>query len=186
MMPEELNDLSGPFNPDLTFADLSKDFLLKIMEVWQFAWIHMAQAFFVATKKRYGLDVANEIQLEAWETVGTKVNPRYPKIGNIQMNTVLDSLKAAQLPLDNTMGNLYKAQYDIRNENHVILTIPQCRSLLYYEREAPEMIDFNCLVLEERMMKKYFMNPKLKVTPLKLPPRKSPDEIACQWELKIE
>ena len=184
-MPEELNDLSGPFNPDLTYRDLSKDFLLKIMEVWQFAWIHMATAFYAATRKRYGVEAANEIQLEAWETVGEKVNPRYPKIANIQMNTVLDSLKATQLPLDNTMGNLYKALYDVKNENHVILTIPQCRSLLYYEREAPEMIDFFCHVLEERIMKKYFINPKLKVTPLKVPPRQSPDEIACQWELKI-
>jgi hypothetical protein len=185
-MAQELNDLSGPFNPDLTFADLSKDFLLKIMEVWQFAWIHMATAFYAATRKRYGTDAANEIQLEAWETVGEKVNPRYPKIGNIQMNTVLDSLKAAQLPLDNTMGNLYKAQYEIKDENHVILTLPQCRSLLYYEREDPEMINFFCHVLEERIMKKYFINPKVKVTPLKVPPRRSPEEIACQWELKID
>jgi hypothetical protein len=185
-MAQEIEDLSGPFDPNLTHRDLSKEFLLKIMEVWQFAWIHMATAFYDATRKRYGMDVANEIQLEAWQTVGEKVNPRYPKIANIEMKTVLDSLKAAQLPLDNTMGNLYKAQYDIKNENHVIMTLPQCRSLLYYEREAPEMIDFFCHVLEERMMKKYFINPKLKVTPLKLPPRNSKDEIACQWELTIE
>ena len=48
-MAEELNDLSGPFNPDLTFRDLSKEFLLKIMEVWQFAWIHMATAWWIPT-----------------------------------------------------------------------------------------------------------------------------------------
>jgi hypothetical protein len=30
------------------------------------------------------------------------------------------------------------------------------------------------------------INPKMKVTPLKLPPRKSKDEIACQWEFRLD
>jgi len=186
MPNRELDDLSGPFDPELTFADLSKDFLLKIMDVWQFAWIHLATAFYEATKKRFGIDAANDIQLEAWETVGEKVNPRYAKIGNIKLETVVDSLKALQLPLDNTMGNLYKTQFNIINDNHVIITIPQCRSLLYYEREAPEMINWFCHVLEKKAMEKYLINPKIKVTPLKLPPRQSPDEPSCVWEFKIE
>jgi len=186
MVKKELNDLSGPFDPNLTFADLSKDFLLKIMEVWQFAWVHMATAFYDITREKCGIDMANEIQLLAWERVGETVNPRYPKIANIKLNTVLDSLKAIQLPLDNTMGNLYKTQHNIINENHVIITIPQCRSLLYYEKKAPEMIHWFCHVLEKRVMEKYLINPKIKVTPLKLPPRKSPDEPSCVWEFKLE
>ncbi len=185
-MAKELDDLSGPFNPDLTFADLSKEFLLKIMEVWQFAWIHMATAFYDITKERYGFDAANEIQLEAWERIGDKVNPRYPKIANIKLNTVVDSLKAIQLPLDSTMGNLYQAQYDIKSENHVVITLPQCRSLLYYEKHAPEMINWFCHVLEKKAMEKYLINPRIKVTPLKLAPRESPDEPSCVWEFKIE
>jgi len=186
MARKELDDLSGPFDPDLTFADLSKGFLLKIMEVWQFAWIHMAQAFYTATRERFGIDAANEIQLEAWEKIGATVNPRYAKIGNIQLNTVVDSLKALQLPLDNTMGNLYRTQHNIINENHVIITVPQCRSLLYYEKNDPEMINWFCHVLEKKAMEKYLINPKIKVTPLKLAPRKSPDEPSCVWEFKME
>jgi hypothetical protein len=30
------------------------------------------------------------------------------------------------------------------------------------------------------------INPKMKVTALKLPPRKSKDEIACRWEIGLE
>jgi hypothetical protein len=29
-------------------------------------------------------------------------------------------------------------------------------------------------------------NPNIKVRPLKLPPRKSKDEIACKWEFSLE
>ena len=32
----------------------------------------------------------------------------------------------------------------------------------------------------------HFYNPKMKVTALKLPPRRSVDDICCQWEFKID
>jgi len=100
------------------------------------------------------------------------MNPRYPKIANIQLNTVLDSLKCLQLPLDNNIGPLYPVEYEIINPNHVIMTISQCRSLVYYEREAPEMIKPVCHELEEATIRHYLI--------------KSQEEIACQWEFTIE
>jgi len=35
-------------------------------------------------------------------------------------------------------------------------------------------------------MAAYFNNPKIKVTPLKLPPRASPDEPCCRFDIKLE
>jgi hypothetical protein len=40
--------------------------------------------------------------------------------------------------------------------------------------------------MEQPVMEKFLNNPKIKVTPLKRPPRKSADDTFCQWELKIE
>ena len=182
----ELNDYSGPFRPDLTFDDFSKEFLLKLMTVWQFAWIRMADSWYEAVKGRFGAKAANDCSLEAWTKVGERVNPRFPKIANIQLNTVLDSLKCLQLPLDNNIGPLYPVEYEIKNPDHVIMTINQCRSLVYFERSAPEMIEPTCYVLEEAVMRKYLMNPRIKITPLKLPPRQSQEEIACKWEFKLD
>jgi len=184
-MPE-LDDLSGPFNPNLTYKDFSKDFLLKLIPVWQYAWLHMTEAWYDAVKKRFGSKAADECETEAWVRIGERVNPRYAKVANIQLNTIVDSLKAIQLPLDNTMGGLFPVEYDIKSPNHVILTIRQCRSLQFFEAKQPERIAWVCHVNEKKVMEKYLINPKIKVTPLKLPPRKSPDEIACQWEFKIE
>ena len=183
-MPE-LTDYGGPFNPHLTFKDLSKDFLIKLMRIWQYAWLHMAAAWYDAVKERFGTEAANDCNLAAWLRVGERVNPRYAKIANIQLNTVVDSLKCLQLPLDNNIGGIFPVEYDIKSPNHVIMTIPQCRSLLSYEREAPEMIEPICHVLEQAVMEKYLINPNIKVTALKLPPRKNPEEIACQWEFKL-
>jgi len=184
-MPE-LNDYSGPFKPDLTFADFSKDFLLKLMQVWQFAWLHMTEAWYDAVKKRFGAGAADECEREAWVRVGERVNPRFAKVANIQLNTVLDSLKACQLPLDNVTGGIFTPEADIKNANHVIWTIKKCRTLEFFEREAPERIAPVCNMTEKMVFEKYLINPKVKVTPLKLPPRKSADEPCCVWDLRLE
>jgi len=184
-MPE-LDDLSGPFNPDLTFNDFSKDFLVKLIHVWQYAWLHMDAAWFDTVKDRFGTEAAYDCDTAMWLRVAERCNPRYAKIANIQLNTVVDSLKVTQLPLDNTMGGLFQVEYDIKNENHAIITVKNCRALIFCEREAPERIEPMCHVLEPKIFKAYLVNPNIKVTPLKLPPRKSPEEIACQWEYKLE
>lgn len=184
-MPE-LNDYSGPFNPDLKFEDFSKDFLLRLMHLWQYAWLQMAGTWYDAIKKRWGDEAANECEQEAWVKMAERVNPRYAKMANIQLNTVLDSLKAAQLPLDNSIGALFPVEYEIKNPNHVIMTVKECRTLTYMERSAPERIYPLCHINEKPILEKYYINPKIKLTPLKLPPRKSPDEIACQWDIKLE
>ncbi len=184
-MPE-LNDLSGPFKPDLRFEDFSKEFLLKLMNIWEFAWVHLQAQAHAVMKERFGFEAANEALLEILKRMSDRVNPRYAKLGNIQLNTVVDSLKCLQLPLDNNIGGLYPAEFDIKDPNHVIMTITQCRSLLFCEREAPELIEPQCHVMEQPMISRYLINPKIRVTPLKLPPRNSPDEIACQWEFTLE
>ncbi len=184
-MPEELNDLSGPYNPELTFDMLSKEFILKLMQVWQYAWLHMSESWYREVKKRFGTEAADDCELGAWRNVGERVNPRYAKVGNVKLNTVVDSLKCLQLPLDNTTGGLYPAIPEIINENHVIWTIPKCRSLEFFEAKEPERIQQVCYKNEKVIIERYLINRKIKVTPLKLPPRNSPEDIACKWEFMM-
>jgi hypothetical protein len=154
------------------------------MVAYQYAWIIMSGGYYDAVRTRYGLEVANECELASWMRVGERVNPRYAKIANIKLETVLDSLKAEQLPLDNTVG-LYPAEYDIKSPNHVIMTVMKCRTLDYFEKAEPERIIPMCHHLEKPVIEKYMINPKIKVTPLVLPPRKSPEDIACRWVFYI-
>jgi len=153
------------------------------MEIWQWAWLHLGKSWYDVVREELGTDAANNLEHQSWMRMASRVNPRYAKMANIQLNTVLDSLKAA----DNiSTTGLFPPKFDIKSPNHVIMTLTDCQTLRYMEKEAPERIPWLCHFNEKPLIEKYFINPKVKVTPLKLPPRKSPDDIACQWEFKIE
>jgi len=181
-MAEELNDLSGPFNPDLTFDTFSKEFILKLMQVWQYAWLHLSECWYREVQKRFGRQAADECEVGAWCNMAERVNPRYAKIGNIELNTVVDSMKVLQLPLDNTIGGLYPITTEVINENHVVWTIHRCRSLEYFEAKEPERIQAVCHGTEKKVIERYLVNRRIRLTPLKLPPRDNPEQIACKWE----
>jgi len=182
MAKKELNDLSGPFDPELTFDMFSKEFILKLMQVWQYAWLHLSEAWYRQVEKKFGRQAADECEAGAWCNMGERVNPRYAKVGNIELKTVLDSMKIIQLPLDNTISGLFPIIPEVINENHVIWTIPKCRSLEYFEAKEPDRIPQVCYVNEKKVMERYMVNRKIKITPLKLPPRDNPEDIACKWE----
>ncbi len=185
-MPE-LTDYSGPYKHDLKFEDFSKDFLIKLMHSWQRAYMRLSAIWYQAVMDRFGMEAADGCNLDVWLTVGEKVVPKFAKIGNVEPKTVLDALKVVQLAPDSHVGSeLFAGELDIKSENHVITTTTKCAPLEFFERAAPERIQYFCHVLEKQVMEKYFNNPKIKVTPLKLPPRESPDDICCQFEIKLE
>lgn len=185
-MPE-LEDYSGPYKPDLRWEDFSKDFLVKLMRSWQTAYLTLSEFWHDAVKERFGSEAADGCDLAVWLRVGEQVVPRFAKVAGIQLNTVLDSLKLTDVCPDSKLGSgLFEGAIDIINENHVIATTTKCRVLEALEKTEPDRIGWFCHVMEPQIMPKYFNNPNIKVTPLKLPPRESPDEIPCQFEIKLE
>ncbi|MCX6000026.1 MAG: hypothetical protein NTU41_10700, partial [Chloroflexi bacterium] len=184
-MPE-MNDYSGPFNPKLTFDDFSKEFLLKLVNVWQWAWLQLDAAYFDEIKKRSDDKTAYDCELEMWLKCAERCNTRYAKIAGIPMKNAVDCLKVLQLPLDNSMGAVYPVKYDIKDENHAVITVQRCPSLEWCEKNAPGRIAPMCQVNEPQIMGKYKVNPNVQVKATKLPPRQGPDDTACQWEFSLE
>jgi hypothetical protein len=186
-MPE-LTDYSGPYRHDLRFEDFSKDFLIKLLYTWQRAYLRLNAFWYQAVTERFGSEAADSANLEVWLQVGEKMVPKYAKVGNFPLNTVVDSLKICQLVPETNIGSEYfDGKIDIKNENHIITTTTKCGILDALEKAAPEKIEYFCHVLEGRVLEKYFSsptNPNVTVTPLKLPPRKSPKDICCQFEIK--
>jgi hypothetical protein len=182
-----LKDYSGPYKHDLKFEDFSKEFLIKLMKLWQGAYLGIQGCWYETVAEKYGPEVADSCSLAASLKQPERVIPQYAELGNIKFNTVLDSLKAIQLAPDGHTGSeLFGGKVDIKNENHVIATTTKCVIVELLEKGAPEKIEHLCHVMEKPVMEKFLNNPKIKVTPLKRPPRKDPNEIFCKWELKLE
>ena len=181
---ERLQDYSGPFNPGLTFNDLSRDFLLRLIRVWQFAWIELEGAWEEEVEKRYGVHVAMGCDLQMWLQCADLCNTKYVKIARIPMKNTVDCLKALQLPLDNTMGAVYPTKQEIIDENHAVVTVTRCPSLEFYEKSAPHRIVPMCQIVEPPLIDRYKVSREVKLLATRLPPRKGPDDIACQWDYR--
>jgi hypothetical protein len=185
-MPE-MQDYSGPYRHDLRWEDFSKEFLIKLMYAWQRAYLRLSAFWYEAVATRSGMETADSCNLEVWSKVGEKTVSKFAKIGNFELNTVLDSLKLCQLAPDSYVGSeLFAGDVDIRNENHVISSTTKCAVLEFFEKAAPDRMQYFCHTLEKATMEKYFNNPRIKVTPLKLPPREGPDDVCCKFEMQIE
>jgi hypothetical protein len=182
----ELNNYSGPFRPDLTFNDLSKDFLLKVIRIWQWSWLQMDAGWFENLKDKVGQDIAHGCDLEMWLRCAERCNTRYAKIAKIPLKNAVDCLKVLQLPLDNTMGAVYPTTHEIRNENYAVITVQKCPSLEFCERSAPERVVPMCVIMEPHLIHWYKVNTDVMVAATKLPPRKSADETACQWVYSLQ
>ena len=185
-MPE-LDDYSGPYKPDLKWEDFSKEFLVKLMHTWQVAHLSLSAFFHDELHKRLGSQAADEVELAVWSRVAEHTYPKYAAVANIQLNTVVDSMKLLDMGPDGRVGTgLIQGNIEIINENHVVGTTTRCRILEALEATDPERIKWFCHVVEPQVTQMCLNNPKIKVTHTKRPPRSSPDEIPCQFEFKIE
>jgi hypothetical protein len=184
----ELKDYSGEFVPDLKYEDLSKEALVKLVNTFGGAFIAITGFWWSVIENKFGPEVASAAHNEIWEKWFPQwIVPHLSKALNITGDNVETLFKIWQLVPDGTMGYL-DINWDVKDPNHGIMTITRCPGLSFYERKQPERIDSVCHDAEIKCNNAYakLVNPNMKATPLKLPPRSSKDEICCQWEIKVE
>jgi len=189
---KELQDYSGPYRPDAKFADFSKDTLVKLLESYQRIFVGLMGMWNTVNRQRMSAEEAWRLDAEVYERqVWQFEMPLVTQAMNIHGDDVVTMLKYFQMCPDGAREGLYEFDQDIKNKNHAILTFTKCPSLFYLERHGDEQgIQTMCGPggVEHRAFAaicKYF-NPNMKCKALKLPPRKSKDDICCVWEFKVE
>jgi hypothetical protein len=186
----ELKDYRCDYKPNLQLEDFSKDFLVKMMRAWGRAYIYMTEAWFQAVKEQ--LKVSNEecakCETLAWQNIAQTSVPRIAKSLGIQVEDIVDAMKLWQILPDGAQGGVYETEVEIKDRNHVILTVTRCGSLEWMEKNAPDRIKPVCYELEPPAFNRYLtvFLPNAEAKPVKLPPRENPDESACVWELKLK
>jgi len=189
---EELQDYSGPYKPDAKLADFSKDSLVKLLEGYQKIFVGLMGMWNTVNRQRMSVEETWRLDAEVYEMQLRQFEmPLVTEAMNIHGNDVLAVLKYFQMCPDGAREGLYEFDQDIKSNNHAILTFTKCPSLFYFERHGEEK-DIESLCgpggVEHRAFAaicKYF-NSDMKCRALKLPPRKSKEDICCQWEFKVE
>ena len=123
----------------------------------------------------------------SWERQARYEFKQIAKLMNVQGNDVVALMKLFQL----SPFFIYNLKYtiDMKNRNHGILTVTHCRTLEALEKEGgEERIKMQCGKVEPFIFKQYaeFLNPKMELKPLKIPPRQSKQDICCQWEYRVK
>jgi len=100
---------------------------------------------------------------------------------NIQGNDVIALMKALQLTP--WFGNTVR-KIEMQDKNTAMLTFTSCGTLDALEKEGEGREKEICQIFEPVFFQRYasFFNPDIEVKCLKSPPRKSKDEICCQWQ----
>ena len=186
---EEMKDYSGKFNPNLNYTEFSKDALVQMWREAGKLYIGIDGIWYTLIKERFGEKVAMELEEEVWRRCTKLEAQRSAEAVNIKGNDVEALFKTLQVDSGNIgMGN--DVEFELKNSNHGIMTIKRCAALDYFEKHdyPEEAVKWMCHTVDGVAFEEYadFFNPKIKVIPLFLPPRKNTDKIACQVEFKLE
>lgn len=184
----ELDDYSGPYKPDFKLEDLSKDALIKLWQSTCRLLIGIDGHWYNQVKDRVGLDEAFKINNQVW----IDMVPREKRwvMDLMKMNVTGDDVatlfKFQQL--NPATAGIMEIDLQLENPNKGTMTVTKCSVLESCEKLGLDRRQRDCCDMDVQ----YFanqareVNPNIKTKCLKLPPRKSKDEIACKWEFTLE
>lgn len=166
------------------FEDLPKETLLKIIDVYAKSFQAIDGAYFLALEKQYGMDVAIEIDREAWKIFSPIEARRIVKEFDISPNGGLDSLEKALSFRINTRLNMHLIERP--DDKTLILKMNECR--IQVARKRKGLPDHPCklVALIEYEVFTETIDPRIKTKCLVCPPDSHPEEYFCAWEFTLE
>ncbi len=181
---KKLSDYSGRFLPDLKPSDFSPDTLAQLLTLYSQLYIALDGFWYLVVKERAGDEEALACDLQAWERICKYEMAKIKRQLKIRGNDVVALMKALQVcPWFQPM----KCKMEIRNKNYGMFTVTYCPTLAALEEEGEGREGEICNLVEPRILGAYAasFNPDIEVKCLKSPPRKSRDDICCQWEFRL-
>ncbi|MBT3310910.1 MAG: hypothetical protein HN737_10770 [Desulfobacterales bacterium] len=167
----------------INYEELSKDELIKRAKLTSELAIAIDGLWFLSAEKANGFDKALDMDIEVWERYFSVSIKRIRKYFDIKLNG-LEGIKEIMRydPMWDPIG--YELIED--SPDSLIFQVHNCPALEGMEKIGREIL--TCEPVEGAYLKKLAetCDPKLKVKALKLPPRKSPDELCCQWRFFFE
>ncbi|MBP1688064.1 MAG: hypothetical protein H6Q33_4207 [Deltaproteobacteria bacterium] len=177
-------DYSGEFDPEFSLETLSRETLLKLLKAYTEYMLRIDGHWYLTVMGKWGNAEAFECDVKVWEKAQVYELKSMTSLLNIQGDDVATVMKAIQA--SPWMG-IYDYKIDLKNKDHAVATYFKCPTLSALEKEGTGREELICRHMEPKLMGiiAHYFNPKITVTPLKVPPR-TYDDCCCQWEFKLE
>ena len=168
----------------MTFEDMDKDTLLKLIDAYAKAWQAMDGAYFLSLEKKYGMDVAMELDREAWRIFSPIEAKRIMREFNIPEGGGLKALEKALGYRVYAALNTQSTEWE--GDNKLIFTMNSCRVQVARKRKG--LPDFPCKsvgIIEYTEFAKT-IDPRIKTRCRFCPPDEHPEDAYCSWEFTLE
>jgi len=191
--PLELDDYSGPFQPDLHISDFSKEGLMKLVEIGGSIYGTVNRLWYLEVAKRFGQEVADEMHHQVWFGEGGAGDHENEVISELMGFASEDAettpMKVWQcLPAMSTRMTL---RFEQTGEGQWQMHTPQCVVPETGEAGGPEVMAYMCDKICAHLELFGFRhgaarwNEKIRIDPEKLPPRAGKDEPHCRWKIAM-
>ncbi|MGD9900671.1 MAG: DUF6125 family protein [Calditrichaceae bacterium] len=162
--------------------NLSRDELLKLIDVYAKNWLAHDGCWFLAAEEKYDMETAMELDTKSWERFAVSEARRIMKAFDIPPNGGLKALeKAFQYRLYTAIN---KQEIEWMDDHTMIFRMIECR--VQKTRRQKELPDFPCKsvgIVEFSQFAKT-VDPRIKTRCIACPPDKA-DDYYCAWEFTL-
>jgi hypothetical protein len=193
-MAKERNEYAGPIEDEVRYAEFSKEFLLKLMAIWQDHWDAFITGLIIVGSQMEGIgaEKALELQTRTLEAVTPSTMARIAEMANCDIKTVEGRCKVGMLSMDN-IEEKYRGHWEVKSDREVLLSYDRCRVFDMLRAVGDfETLHRICLEVEPRYGMAFQnypgVSPKVKVTMLKVPQTLTPPEgePLCVWRFAFD
>lgn len=169
---------------DLKLESLSRDELIELVKLSCRMMLAVDGFWYLSVKELAGNDKALERDNWVWDKVMKFYVGELAKLLNVQGRDVADYMKVMN-PRPEALA--IEERVEVLNRDDAIRTVTYCPTIAALEKEGEGRDAIHCSAACTGMRHKHakLFNPAISVTCVKIPPRKSKDDIFCQFEYKI-
>jgi hypothetical protein len=193
--PKKPKDYSGPVRPVCRLEDLDKDTLVKLANEYARAYQQMDNHWHDAIAKRYGAEIAREIDFEVWmRNIPSTARRTLEALGHKE-HDMAGILKVNQFhPAAGGCPYHYDYEVELKSPKVGIVKVARCRPMRFLREKCDtEFLRTMCRKWDVEMFGQSAkaIVPNVKWRPLVIPPYDAPYDrqepgYDCIWEFSIE
>lgn len=193
MTRELMDDYSGPFRETVTLDDFSREGLKKLVEIGGVIYGSVNRHWYQQVAKEFGQETADRLHHAVWFADGG--------VGDIENYTIGRMMGFAHMNDETTPLRVWQCLPAMIARMRLIFTrkaerswqmhTPVCHVPETGEREGPAVMSYMVNKICGHLELFGFRhgaarwNPKIRIDPIKLPPRADASEAHCRWSIRM-